>query len=91
MTLLEAKQQADRTLASLFYERMKEIKAESGNAQDMYKRAIDETSALLLHMRDRLDVLFGHDTEALALFLAEAGVKPEPTAHQPTAVVDLNS
>ena len=76
MNLNEAKKELDRTLASLFYEHMKGIKAEEGNAQAMYKQTVEETSQLLIHMRDRLDILFGHDTEALAHFLAEAGVKP---------------
>ena len=80
MTLAEAKKQVDHTLAALFYGHMKSIKAENGDAQTIYKNTIAETGQLLQHMSSRIDILFGHDTEALALFLAEAGVKPEAAA-----------
>lgn len=76
MNLNEAKRELDRTLASLFYEHMKDIKSQPGQEQEMYKRSIDETSKLLLHMKDRLEVLFGQDTDRLAQFLHEAGITP---------------
>ncbi len=74
MTLEEAKNEVDHTLAALFYTRMKSITAEEKNAQSLYKQAVEETSQLLMHMKGRLDILFGHDTEALATFLHKAGV-----------------
>lgn len=67
----------DRTLASLFYERMKGVKAGSETASQTYTQAVTETSELLLHMKGRLDILFGHDPEALTQFLAEAGIIPK--------------
>ena len=76
MTLAEAKKEVDHTLAALFYSRMKSITAEEKNAQLLYKQAVEETSQLLLHMKGRLEILFGHDTEALANFLHQAGVTP---------------
>jgi hypothetical protein len=63
-------------MASLFYSHMKDIKQQAGREQEMYKRSIDETSKLLLHMKDRLEILFGQDTEKLAQFLHEAGITP---------------
>jgi hypothetical protein len=76
MNLAQAKKDVDKTLASLFYEHMKDIKSKPGSEQEMYKRSIDETSKLLLHMKARLDILFGQDTEKLAQFLHEAGIVP---------------
>lgn len=76
MTLDEAKAEVDHTLASLFYSRMKSITAEEQNAQALYKQAVQETSQLLMHMKGRLEILFGHDTEALANFLHQSGVTP---------------
>ncbi|MES2855573.1 MAG: hypothetical protein V4692_06910 [Bdellovibrionota bacterium] len=76
MNLTQAKKEVDRALASLFYEHMKDIKSKPGSEQEMYKRSIDETSKLLMHMKGRLDVLFGQDTEKLAQFLHEAGITP---------------
>jgi hypothetical protein len=74
MKLDEAKKQVDRVLASLFYEHMKGIRNENQDAKQTYKETVEETSQLLLHMRDRLDILFGQDTEALSQFLAASGV-----------------
>lgn len=76
MTLEQAKQEVDHTLAALFYTRMKSISAEEKNAQALYKQAVEETSQLLLHMKGRLEILFGQDTEALATFLHQSGVTP---------------
>jgi hypothetical protein len=77
MNLNEAKKSVDRTLASLFYERMKSVKAGSENASQTYTQAVNETSELLLHMKGRLDILFGQDAEALTQFLVEAGIIPK--------------
>lgn len=76
MTLNEAKIEVDRTLASLFFDRMKSVNADDPNAGQVYKLAASETSELLMHMKDRLNILFGQDTEALAQFLLQAGIKP---------------
>lgn len=76
MTLDKAKKEVDHTLASLFYDRMKGVRSGSENATQTYKQAALETSELLLHMKGRLEVLFGQDSEALAQFLAEAGITP---------------
>ncbi len=77
MNLDEAKKSVDRVLASLFYDRMKGVKAGSEQASKTYSMAAQETSDLLLHMKDRLGILFGQDAEALTQFLHEAGIIPK--------------
>ena len=74
MDLEQAKKQADQILASLFYEKMKNIREENQDAKETYKATIEDTSQLLLHMKDRLSILFGQDTDALKEFLASTGV-----------------
>ena len=77
MNVQDAKKSVDRVLASLFYERMKGVQAGSESASKTYNLAVSETSELLLHMKDRLDILFGQDAEALTQFLHEAGIVPK--------------
>ena len=76
MTLEEAKKQVDHTLASMFYDSMKDVRAEGGDAHATYKQSIADTGALLMHMQGRLEILFGKDPEKLTQFLFEAGVVP---------------
>ena len=76
MTLDEAKKEVDHTLAALFYEKMKNVKHGDAQAHEVYKHSINETSQLLHHMRDRLEILFGQDSEKLAQFLYASGVGP---------------
>lgn len=82
MTLAEAKKQVDHTLASLFYDRMRSIKSGTEDAPKLYLQAANETGELLMHMKSRLDILFGQDGEALTQFLIEAGIVPGSSSNQ---------
>jgi hypothetical protein len=74
MKLNDAKKQIDQILAGLFYERMKNVSQDETKSHEMYKKTANEMNQLLVHMKGRLDILFGNDTEALAQFLGEAKV-----------------
>jgi hypothetical protein len=76
MTLKEAKQEIDGLMASLFYERMKNVSVDESKSQEVYRATVNEMSQLLLHMKGRLDILFGKDPDALSKFLLESGVLP---------------
>lgn len=77
MTLPEAKKLSDRIMASLFFDRMKDLNANDPNAGRIYKTAADEMSELLLHMKSRVEILFGQDPEALQNFLLNSGIQSD--------------
>ena len=77
MKLGEAKTQIDTILAGLFYERMKNVSQDEPKSHELYKKTANEMNQLLMHVKGRLDVLFGNDPDSLAKFLAEAGVVPQ--------------